>query len=172
MQSVISREKDAATFGVVTIGSVQAGNAGNIIPDQALVRGTIRTYDDATRGKMIEGIERTAKAVAMMAGAPPPEIKITAGAKAVINDAALTARSGAVFKAAFGDKAVLMPAPGSASEDYSEFIIAGVPSLYFGIGGLDPKAVAEAMAQKPLPATTRPSSRRFPNRRSARARRR
>ena len=157
VQSVISREKDAAKFGVVTIGSVQAGNAGNVIPDTALLRGTIRSYDEDTRGKMIAGVERTAKAVAMMAGAPPPEIKITSGAKAVINDAELTARSGAVLKGAFGDKAVLMPAPGSASEDYSEFIIAGVPSFYFGIGGLDPKAVAQAAATNtPLPGNHSP----------------
>jgi amidohydrolase len=157
VQSVISRQKDAAKFGVVTIGSVQAGNAGNVIPDNALLRGTIRSYDDDTRAKMIEGVERTAKAVALMAGAPPPEVKITAGAKAVINDAELAQRSGAVLKAAFGEKAVLSPAPGSASEDYSEFIMAGVPSFYFGIGGLDPKAVAEAAAtQKPLPGNHSP----------------
>ncbi|MGZ5905288.1 MAG: amidohydrolase, partial [Reyranella sp.] len=128
VQSVISREKDAAKFGVVTIGSVQAGNAGNVIPDTALLRGTIRSYDDDTRAKMIEGVRRTAKAVALMAGAPPPDVKITAGAKAVINDDELAARGGAVLKAAFGGKAVLLPAPGSASEDYSEFIMAGVPS--------------------------------------------
>jgi amidohydrolase len=157
VQSVISREKDAAKFGVVTIGSVQAGNAGNVIPDTALLRGTIRSYDDDTRAKMIEGVQRTAKAVALMAGASPPDVKITAGAKAVINDADLAARGGAVLKAAFGDKAVLSPAPGSASEDYSEFIIAGVPSFYFGIGGLDPKAFAEATATNtPLPGNHSP----------------
>ena len=157
VQSVISREKDAAKFGVVTIGSVQAGNAGNVIPDTALLRGTIRSYDDDTRAKMIEGVQRTAKAVALMAGASPPDVKITAGAKAVINDADLAARGGVVLKAAFGDKAVLLPAPGSASEDYSEFIIAGVPSFYFGIGGLDPKAVAQAAAtQTPLPGNHSP----------------
>jgi hippurate hydrolase len=157
VQSVISREKDAAKFGVVTIGSVQAGNAGNVIPDTALLRGTIRSYDDDTRAKMIEGVQRTAKAVALMAGAPPPDVKITAGAKAVINDDQLAARGGAVLKAAFGDKAVLLPAPGSASEDYSEFIMAGVPSFYFGIGGLDPKAVAQAAATNtPLPGNHSP----------------
>jgi amidohydrolase len=157
VQSVISREKDAAKFGVVTIGSVQAGNAGNVIPDTALLRGTIRSYDDDTRARMIEGVERTAKAVAMMAGAPPPEVKITSGAKAVINDAELAARSGAVLKAALGERALLSPAPGSASEDYSEFIIAGVPSFYFGIGGLDPKAVAQAVATRtPLPGNHSP----------------
>lgn len=144
VQSVISREKDAAKFGVVTVGSVHAGNAGNVIPDTAELRGTIRSYDEETRSKMIEGVERTAKAVAMMAGAPPPEIRITAGAKAVVNDAALATRSGAVLKAAFGDKAALAPQPGSASEDYSEFVMAGVPSFYFALGGIDPKEIAEA----------------------------
>jgi hippurate hydrolase len=157
VQSVISREKDAAKFGVVTIGSVQAGNAGNVIPDAALLRGTIRSYDDDTRARMIEGVERTAKAVALMAGARPPEVKITAGAKAVINDDALAQRSGAVLKAAFGEKARLSPAPGSASEDYSEFIMAGVPSFYFGIGGLDPKALDEAAATNtPMPGNHSP----------------
>jgi amidohydrolase len=157
VQSVISREKDAARFGVVTVGSVQAGNAGNVIPDSATLRGTIRSYDEQTRSKMIEGIRRTAKAVAMMSAAPDPDIGITAGAKAVVNDDALTARAGGVLKAAFDDKARQMPEPGSASEDYSEFVIAGVPSFYFGIGGLDPKAVAQAQANgTPVPGNHSP----------------
>ena len=109
---------------------------------------TIRSYDNETRVKMLAGIERTAKAVAMMAGAPEPQIRLGEGPKAVVNDEALTARSGAVLKAAFGDKARLMPEPGSASEDYSEFVMAGVPSFYFGIGGLDPAEFAKAMATK------------------------
>jgi len=157
VQTVLSREKDAARFGVITIGSVQAGNAGNVIPDSATLRGTIRSYDNETRARMLAGIDRTARAVAMMAGAPEPEIKLSEGAKAVVNDGALSARSGAVLKAAFGDKARLMAEPGSASEDYSEFIIAGVPSFYFSIGGLDPKAWSEAMAAKrPVPGNHSP----------------
>jgi len=157
VQTVISREKDAARFGVVSVGAVQAGNAGNVIPDTATLRGTIRSYDEQTRAKMIEGIERTARAVAMMAGAPEPDVKITAGAKAVINDDALAHRSGAVLKAAFGERARQMREPGSASEDYSEFVTAGVPSFYFGIGGLDPKALAAAAANKtPVPGNHSP----------------
>jgi hippurate hydrolase len=157
VQNVISREKDASKFGVITIGSVQAGNAGNVIPDTATVRGTIRSYDDDTRARMLAGIERTARAVAMMANAPEPDIRLIEGAKAVINDESLAARSGAVLKAAFGDKARLMHQPGSASEDYSEFVAAGVPSFYFSIGGLDPKAWSEAMtAKKPVPGNHSP----------------
>jgi hippurate hydrolase len=144
VQSVISREKDPAAFGVVTVGAIQAGSAGNIIPDQAILRGTIRSYDAEVRAKIHAGVQRTADGVAMIAGAPKPEVAMVSGGKAVINDAALTARTAAVFKAAFGDKAVEQTAPGPASEDYSEFIIAGVPSVFFSIGGLDPAALALA----------------------------
>jgi hippurate hydrolase len=148
VQSVISREKDAARFGVVSIGSVQAGNAGNVIPDSATLRGTIRSHDDETRSKLLAGVERTAMAVAMMAGAPPPDYRVVEGAKAVINDDTLAARSGTVLKAAFGNRARLNAEPGSASEDYSEFVVAGVPSFYFRIGGLDPAAFAKAIATR------------------------
>ena len=157
VQGVISREKDPAQFGVVTIGSIQAGSAGNIIPDRARLRGTIRTQDAGVRDKILVGVERTAKAVAAMSGAPEPELKITPGGKAVINDQALTDRTATVFKAAFGAKAILTPQPGSASEDYSEFVIAGVPSVYFSIGGLDPAEMAKAKAEgKPVPVNHSP----------------
>jgi hippurate hydrolase len=157
VQSVVSREKDANRFGVITVGAVQAGNAGNVIPDTATVRGTIRSYDEPTRATLIQGVERTAKAVAMMSGAGEPDIKMGGSAMAVINDDALAQRSGAVLKAAFGDKARLLPEPGSASEDYSEFVMAGVPSFYFGIGGLDPRQVADAAAKKiPVPGNHSP----------------
>jgi hippurate hydrolase len=144
VQSVISREKDPAAFGVISIGALDAGSAGNVIPDVARVRGTIRSYDPGVRRKLLAGVERTAKAVAAMSDAPPPDVILKAGGVAVVNDTALTERTAAVFKAAFGSHAELMPAPGSASEDYSQFILAGVPSTYFSIGGLDPAAVAQS----------------------------
>lgn len=157
VQSVISREKDPSQFGVVTLGSIQGGSAGNIIPDRVRLRGTIRTQDAAVRDKILAGVQRTAKAVAAMAGAPEPELKLTSGGKMVVNDPDLTARTGAVLKAAFGAKAVLQDKPGSASEDYSEFVLAGVPSVYFGIGGYAPAEIEKAKAEgKPLPTNHSP----------------
>ena len=146
VQSVISREKDAGAFGVVTIGAIEGGSAGNIIPDQVRVRGTIRSYDAGVRAKLLAGVERTAKAEAMMAGAPAPEVSLEARGKAVVNDPPLTERTAAVFKAAFGERAVRMSAPIPNSDDYSEYIIAGVPSVFFNIGALDPAQVAAAKA--------------------------
>jgi len=157
VQTVISREKDATQFGVITVGSIQSGSAGNIIPDTAVVRGTVRSFDPDVRQVLLTGIRRTAAAVAAMSGAPAPDVKLESGGLAVVNDAALTARTATVFKAAFGDRAVLQPQPGSPSEDYSEFIIAGVPSLFFGIGGYDPKLIAAAQARgETLPANHNP----------------
>ncbi|MDP1881668.1 MAG: amidohydrolase, partial [Bradyrhizobium sp.] len=86
VQGVISREKDPTEFGVVSIGAIHGGTAANIIPDDAVVVGTIRSFKPEVRDKMLAGIERTAKAAAAMSDAPPPDIRITAAAKAVMND--------------------------------------------------------------------------------------
>jgi amidohydrolase len=136
VQSVISREKDPTEFGVISIGAIHGGTAENIIPDDAVMLGTIRTFKPEVRAKMLAGIERTAKAVASMSDAPAPDIRITEGAKAVMNDPAVVAAAEKVLKTAFGDKLRTSP-PGTPSEDFSEFINAGVPSMFFNIGVYD-----------------------------------
>jgi amidohydrolase len=156
VQSVISREKDPTEFGVISIGAIHGGTAGNIIPDDALVVGTIRTFKPEVRAKMLAGIERTAKAVAAMADAPAPDIKLDEGAKAVVNDPAVVATAEKVLKAAFGDKIRTTP-PNTASEDYSEFVNAGVPSMFFNIGVYEPERVAAARnGGPPLPSNHSP----------------
>src|SRR5262252_9281868 len=143
VQSVVSREKDPTEFGLVSIGAIHGGTAANIIPDDVVLVGTIRTFKPEVRAKMLAGIERTAKAVATMSNGPEPEIKITEGTKAVINDPGVVGTAETVLKAAFGDKFEPSP-PVTASEDYSEFINAGVPSMFFNIGVYEPERVAAA----------------------------
>jgi len=156
LQSVISREKDPTEFGVISIGAIHGGTAENIIPDDVSLFGTIRTYKPEVRAKMFAGIERTAKAVAAMSDAPPPEIKITGLAKAVINDASVVGTAEKVLKVAFGDKFRTSP-PSMASEDYSEFVDAGVPSMFFNIGVYEPERVAAARdGGPPLPSNHSP----------------
>jgi hippurate hydrolase len=82
-----------------------------------------------------------------MAGAPKPDVKIIEGGKSVFNDQALTDRTATVFKAAFGANAILLPTPSPTSEDYSQFVNAGVPSVYFDLGGFDPAKIADAKAR-------------------------
>jgi amidohydrolase len=156
VQSVISREKDPTEFGVVSIGAIHAGSAENIIPDDAVLRGTIRSFKPAVRAKMRAGIERTAKAAAAMSDAPAPDIMLTEGAKAVMNDPALVATAEKVLKVAFGDKFRTSP-PGTPSEDFSEFADSGVPSMMFNIGVYEPERwVAANNSGTPLPANHSP----------------
>ena len=137
VQSVISREKDPTEFGVISIGSIHGGTAANVIPDDVVVVGTIRSFKPEVRAKMLAGIERTAKAVAAMSDAPPPDIRIGEGTKAVINDPAVVATAEKALKAAFGDRLRLTPA-NTTSEDFSEFANA-VPSMMFNIGVYEPE---------------------------------
>jgi len=157
VQTVISREKDPIEFGVVSIVAIHGGTAENIIPDEVVVRGTIRSFKPEVRAKMAAGIERTAKAVAAMSDAPPPDISITEGAKAVMNDPALVATAEKALKAAFGDKFRTSP-PVTASEDFSEFADSGVPSMFFHIGVYEPERVAAALngTAPPLPPNHSP----------------
>jgi hippurate hydrolase len=153
VQAVVSREKDPFQFGVFSIGSIQGGTVGNIIPDAVDLRGTIRTMDKAVRSKMHDGIRRTAKASAALAGAPEPDVKITAGVDPVVNDAAVVDRTEAALKAAFDPAKVKRMPPATPTDDFAEFVSAGVPSMFFFIGVHDPKVV-EASRQpggKPLP---------------------
>jgi amidohydrolase len=156
VQDVVSREKDPQQMGVVSIGMIQGGSAGNIIPDTVTLKGTVRSYDPAVRARLLDGIRRTAAAEAAMAGAPAPDVSLVEGAKSLVNDRALAERTIPVFKSAFGDNAYEAQ-PGTASEDYSEFIAAGVPSFFFGIGVYAPERVAAANAGgPPLPGNHSP----------------
>jgi amidohydrolase len=157
VQSVISREKDPFQFGVFSVGAIQGGSSGNIIPDNVALRGTIRSYDQNVRTKIHDGIRRTAKATSAASGAPEAEVKIVAGGDAVINNLALVERTEATLKAALGAKVKRMP-PITPSEDFSEYANAGVPAMFFLVGVYDPKDV-EASRQaggKPLPINHSP----------------
>ncbi len=162
VQTVISRQKDAQKFGVITVGSFNAGFAPNIIPDTAELKLTLRSFDPDVRELLLRGVTTSANAVAEMAGAPAPDIKHPDGVAAVVNDSDLAARTAGLFSKALGaDRVTLISslAPGSPpSEDYSEFVAAGVPhSVFFSVGGSDPKMLAEYQAAgKPVPVNHSP----------------
>ena len=153
MQTVVSREKDPFEFGVVTVGAFQAGTVGNIIPDSAVLRGTIRSYTPAVRAKLLDGVRRTANAAAAMAGAPAPDVALEEGGLAVINNADLVNRTEAILIRGFGADQIQSVPPITASEDFSAFVDEGIPSMFFFIGVYDPKTIADSKQPggKPLP---------------------
>ena len=162
VQTVVAREKDPKAFGVVTVGAFNAGSVANIIPDHADLQLTIRSFDPAVRTLLNEGVDRTARAVAAMTRAPAPDIRRPYGTAPVINNDALAAQAAGLLKQEFRpENVVLSPASapgGSASEDYSAFVDAGLTkSVYFGIGGTPPATMARYKAEgKPVPGNHSP----------------
>ncbi|HSV58326.1 MAG TPA: amidohydrolase [Variovorax sp.] len=152
VQTVVSREKDPAEFGVITVGAIQGGTVGNIIPDSVVLRGTIRSYKPEVREKLLAGIRRTAMAAAAMGGAPEPVVELVPGGAAIVNDELVVSRTAAALKAALGDKNVMQVPPITASEDFSEFLNAGVPGMMFFVGTVSPDdwAAARKPGGKPI----------------------
>lgn len=162
VQTVVSRQLDAQKFGVITVGSFNAGTVANIIPDHADLKLTLRSYDPEVRQLLKNGVTRFAKASADMAGAPAPDIKNPEGTASVINDEALAAQEAAVLKGALKGQEVTLAAPhlpgGSASEDYSEYVAAGMTkSVFFSIGSQTPQTLAKYKAEgKTVPGNHSP----------------
>ncbi len=162
VQSVIAREKDPWKFGVVTVGAFHAGSVSNIISDHAELQLTLRSYDPDVRRILNEGVERTARAAADIAHAPAPDIRHSFSANPVVNDPAIAASTAARLTDALGQSRVtLVPESGpgwTASEDYSEYVSAGlIRSVYFSIGGTPQTVIDRHKAQgKPLPVNHSP----------------
>lgn len=147
LQTIPSREIKPGEFAVVTVGYIHAGTKNNIIPDQAEMGLTIRTYKADVRKQVLSAIARITKAEAEAAAAPrEPLIEHFEGTDAVYNNPALEERLRAPLEAALGKTNVITEPPITASEDFSAFVEQGIPGFYFSLGGADPQKLAEAKA--------------------------
>jgi amidohydrolase len=153
LQTIVSREVKPGDAAVVTVGYFQAGTKNNIIPDEADLGLTVRTYKPAVRKQILAAIDRITKAEAAAAGAPrEPLIEHIESTDAVYNDPALAQRLSNVLESALGKSNVQAATPMMVSEDYEYFVEAGIPSFYFSLGGADPEKFAQAAATgNPLP---------------------
>lgn len=155
LQTIASREVKPGEMAVVTVGYLRAGNKNNIIPDEAEMGLTVRTYKQDVRKHVLAAIERITKAEAMAAGAPrDPLIEHLEGTDAVYNDPALAERLRTPLEAALGKNNVVIAEPISPSEDFSVYVSQGVPGFYFSLGGADPEKFPQAKAA----GTTLPSN--------------
>jgi hippurate hydrolase len=148
LQTIVSRELAATEPAVVTVGALQAGTKDNVIPDDALLKINVRTFDEGVRARVLAAIERIVNAEAEAAGAPrPPQITTTEHYPLLANDPAATARVAAALRARFGDDRVHeLALPYSASEDFGSFGTQwGVPSVFWYVGGTDAETYRRAV---------------------------
>ena len=147
LQTIVSRELAATQAAVVTVGALQAGTKENVIPDGALLKLNVRTFDEAVRRRVLDAIERIVNAEAAASGAPrPPLITTTEHYPLTVNDPDATRKVAAALRRHFGsDRVVELDAPLSPSEDFGAFGTEwGVPSVLWYVGGTDPDVYQRA----------------------------
>ncbi|MBW3655317.1 MAG: amidohydrolase, partial [Gemmatimonadetes bacterium] len=134
LQSIVSRQSNLTTAPVVvTIGSINGGLRGNIIPDSVVMVGTVRTLDQAMQSDVHQRIRRTAEMIAQSAGATA-EVTVGVGAAPLtFNDPALTEKMVPTLQRVAGAERVQLVPPTMGAEDFSEFQ-KQVPGLIFFLG--------------------------------------
>jgi hippurate hydrolase len=148
LQTIVSREVAATDAAVVTIGVLQAGTKENVIPDDAIIKLNVRTFDAGVRKHVLGAIERIVNAEAEASGAPrKPEITPLDQYPLNVNDETASNRIAAAFRAYFAPDRVKHTGPAPASEDFGCFGTAWqVPSVFWFVGGNDPDVYAKAKA--------------------------
>jgi len=148
LQTIVSRELAPTEAAVVTIGALQAGTKENVIPDEAIIKLNVRTFEEGVRKRVLAAIERIVNAEAAASGAPKaPEITPLDRYALVVNDAEASRRVVAAFREHFSPARVRETEPTSASEDFGSFGAQWhAPSVFWFVGGTDPDAYAKAKA--------------------------
>lgn len=133
LQTIVSRRMNITEEpSVVTVGSFHAGNRGNIIPDEAKMEGTIRSFDDRHRGDLHDCVQQVSTLIAESGGATA-HVHITHGYPVTSNDEDLTRWAVPVLKRVAGDGAVGVCPKTCGAEDFSYYQRV-VPGFFFFIG--------------------------------------
>ena len=136
LQTIISRQTELTKEpAVITIGRFNSGIRENIIPEEATMSGTVRTFDKKMQKDIFERMRITAENIAKSAGATA-ELQIAWGSPVTYNDEALTAKMTPSLQRASGNKAIIVN-PVTMGEDFSYFQ-EKVPGLFFFLGGMTP----------------------------------
>ncbi len=145
LQTIISRQSELTKeAAVITVGRFNAGIRENIIPEEAMMSGTIRTLDKDMQKQIHEKIKLTATKIAESAGATA-DVNILTDTPVTYNDPALTTRMlPSLNRAAGADHVINMHAV-TGAEDFA-FFQQKVPGLFFFVGAMpldaDPKKTA------------------------------
>jgi amidohydrolase len=147
LQTIVSREVAAFEPVVVTIGALQAGTKGNVIPDDAVLKINVRTFDSTVRKRVLAAIERIVRAETAASGAPePPEFTYFDHFDLTVNDPQAATQVGQAFRRFFGtDRVAELTDPLPVSEDFGLFGQEWkVPSVFWYVGGTDPDLYSRA----------------------------
>jgi len=145
LQTIESRQLDLRKgAAVITVGAINGGNRGNIIPDSVVLIGTVRTFAPGMEDDIRQRIKRTVESIAQSAGATA-ESEVVSGYDPTINDARLVAQMTPSMRRVVGDQLDTDILPVTPSEDFSAFA-EKVPGMFVFLGivpaGKDPLTAA------------------------------
>jgi hippurate hydrolase len=144
LQTMIGRRINAFDPAVVTVARIEAGTTTNVIPETAVLAGTIRSMSEATRSAVHARIREVAAGIASAHGASA-EVAIEPGYPVTLNDPAITELVREVAIDLIGaDDVVTMPAPNMGAEDFS-YVLQRIPGMMAFLGAR-PRDVAEEEA--------------------------
>jgi len=143
LQTLVSRETNPLDPAVVTVGSIHGGAKHNIIPDEVRLQLTVRSYTDATRRLLLDGIRRIARGEAISAGMPDdrmPEVHVQEdeNTPATFNTEKLTADTAERLTQRFGAERVVRTPSVMGGEDFGRYHLAdkSIESFIFWVGGV------------------------------------
>ncbi len=158
LQTIVSRRLDPVESGVVTVGSFHAGTKHNVIPDEAQLQITVRSYNDKSRKLLLDSIRQIATDVCKAAQSPrPPKVDVLKDdfTPASFNDPELTAHCVEVFKGVVGEANCIATKPTMGTEDFGQYAahLEG-RGFMFWLGAIDEKRyeAAQKPGAEPLPS--------------------
>jgi len=129
----IPRATDSQDSVVVSFGQIHGGQNANVIPEQVVLEGTIRTLDRQVREKTIQHIRTLAQGIGQVTGTTL-NVVFEKGSPSVYNDEGLTKLVTEVAVDLLGaEKVSLMPRPSMGSEDFADYL-QHVPGTMFRLG--------------------------------------
>jgi amidohydrolase len=132
LQQVVSRTVNPLDPAVLTVTQFIAGTALNVIPNSALLAGTVRTFDPALRDSIPATMERIIAGITSAFGATY-EFEWERSYRPVVNDAALSERLSAVVASTFGSDTLADLRPTMGGEDFSAYL-QRAPGVFAFIG--------------------------------------
>jgi amidohydrolase len=133
LQTIASRQLDITkTPSIITIGSIHGGVRNNIIPDEVVLEGTIRTFSPEVQEDVHRRIRLTAESIAQSAGATAG-VEIRRQYPVLFNNPALTEKMLPTLRRVAGTENVSVQSPVTGAEDFSLFA-QRAPGLFIFLG--------------------------------------
>ena len=131
VQGIRSRRIDPIRPAVVTIGTVHAGLGENVIPDEARLTGTLRSYDDDTRERLITELERALGVARALGG--DYALHVRRGCPSTFNDSGVVDLITDTVKDVIGPESLRHEPPSMGGEDFS-WMTRRAPGAMFLLG--------------------------------------